>query len=54
MFLWLAELGARQIEKPVLSHEQIEVLKDFYARDIERFQKISGLDLNRWRAYTTT
>ena len=52
--LWLAELGARQIEKPVLSHEQIEVLKDYYARDIERFQKISGLDLKGWRAYTTT
>jgi hypothetical protein len=53
-FLWLAELGARQIEKPVLSHEQIEALRGYYARDIERFQKISGLDLKGWRAYTST
>jgi hypothetical protein len=54
MFFRLAELGARPIEKPVLSEDQVRTLQEYYACDIDSLQKISGKDLGGWRSYTVS
>ncbi len=52
LFEGMRALFAREVAYPSLTCELRERLRDFYARDVESLEAMSGLDLARWKSPT--